>query len=97
MKIRFIQLTGKPIYSQYIIKLKFMPVFKALISRTGDILAITEDTLVAMNGSNIKLIAGEKYPDIVYVDAEDKDFAAILVRDLLLKWKENTGEDTGNR
>lgn len=58
--------------------------YKALISKNGEILSLSEEGPDADNAT-MDITAGSKYPDVIFVNAADNQEAQEKVKDMLRK------------
>lgn len=63
-----------------------MHTFKALISKQGGILSLTEETTEIADNFKVNTAPGSKYPDTVFVKAEDKSAAEAAISKILKEW-----------
>lgn len=65
-----------------------MKTFKALISKFGGILSINEDDCQLEENFKIEVAGQSKYPDIVFVKANDKQEAEVSVTKIIEEFSE---------
>lgn len=66
-----------------------MSSFKALISKSGSILSITEEEMETTTDPRIDVASGSKYPDTIIVTAKNKEEAEMKVQLVLETWKQS--------
>lgn len=64
-----------------------MNCFKALISKHGAILSIEEREEIIDDDPRIDLLPGSKFPDVICVNADNKEDAEQKVNDLLSEYR----------
>ena len=60
-----------------------MPYYKALISKRGEILSLSEEQEPDPEPSSVDMAAGSKYPDVIFITAAGYDEATEKVNEIL--------------